>query len=190
MKYIIGLFVTIGLLILLIVLLTMGGGSKTKVPNSSQTLESYANSSATVRLTVEGPINAPQDHLATRITVSRDMTTYEQIRGYDGGVVKTQSFPNTLSSYDSFLRAIELAGFTKGVTTDALKNDRGFCALGSRYIFELDDGGKQLERYWSSSCSGPKTFNGNTNLNITLFRKQVPNFNDFSNDLNGSSNPF
>ena len=176
MKYLIGLLVTIGLIILLIVLLVTGG-SKSKVPHTSQSLSSYSNDDqALVRLTVDGPINSPQDHRATRITVSRDSTVYEQLKGYNGEVVNLKTFPNTQTSYLSFLRSIELAGFTRGDTSAALTNDRGHCPLGSRYIFEIEDHGKQLERFWSTSCSGPKSFQGSANLIISLFRMQVPGF--------------
>ena len=174
----------------MIVLLVSGGGSKTAVPSTSKLLTSYSNSSsALVRLTVDGPITAPQDHHAARITVSRDKTTFEQLIGYDGQVTSTQSFNNTQTSYLSFLRAIELAGFTKGDTAANLKNDRGFCPLGSRYIFEFEDNGKQLERFWSTSCGGTRSFKGNTALNLSLFRNQVPDYdkltsnNDFTIDL-------
>lgn len=182
MKYIIGLFVTVVLIILLIVLLVTGGSPKTQVPNSSKTLASYSNDpSAVVRLTVDGPITSPQDHHATRISVSRDSTTFEQLVGYNGQITTTQTYPNTQTSYLSFLRAIEIAGFTKGNTSASLKNDRGFCALGSRYIFEFEDNGKQLERFWSSSCGHVKSFQGNAPLNLSLFRKQVPDYDKLTN---------
>ncbi|MBC7708059.1 hypothetical protein H7Y63_02450 [Polaromonas sp.] len=177
MKYILGFFITVGLIILLIVLLVAGGGdsTKTKVPSTSKTLESYASTAATVRLTIDGPITAPENHRATRITVGKDSTTYEELQGYDGQVTKLETYPNTQTSYTSFLRSLEIAGFTKGDTSAALKNDRGYCPLGTRYIFELEDSGKQLERFWSTSCSGVKSFQGKTSLNVTLFKKQVPN---------------
>lgn len=176
MRYLFGFFITVGLIILLIVLLVTGG-NKSKVPNTSKTLASYANSTAVVRLTIDGPINSVQDHRASRITVGRDNTTYEQLQGYDGNVTLLQTYPNTPTSYGTFLRAIALAGFTKGDTASALKNDRGYCPLGSRFIFELEDNGQQLERFWSTSCSGAKSFLGNANLIVNLFKRQVPDFN-------------
>lgn len=181
MKYILGFMASILLIILLIILLVSGGSnSKTKVPNSSVTLASYASTEALTRLTIDGPITAPQDHRAQRITVSRDVITYEQLIGYDGQVVTTKTFPNTATSYESFLRAIGLAGFTKGDTAASLANDRGRCPLGSRYIFELENKGKRLERFWATSCKGPKSFQGSTNLNISLFKRQVPGYNKLS----------
>ena len=189
MKYLIGFLITVGLIILLIVLLVSGSGSKTQVPHTSKTLASYSDdSTALVRLTVDGPITSPQEHHATRISVSRDTTTYEQLVGYNGHVTLAQSYPNTQTSYLSFLRAIELAGFTKGDTAANLKNDRGFCALGSRYIFEFEASGKQLERFWSTSCDGTRSFRGNAPLNLSLFRKQIPEYNKFTSQNDFSIN--
>ncbi len=187
MKYLIGFLVTVGLIVLLIVLLVTGGDSKTQVPKTLRVLTAYSDdATALVRLTVDGPITSPQEHHAARITVSRDTTTFEQLVGYNGQVTQTQSYGNTQTSYLTFLRAIELAGFTKGDTSSELKNDRGYCALGSRYIFEFEAGGKQLERFWSTSCGGIRSFKGNSSLNLTLFRNQVPDYNKLTsqNDFN------
>lgn len=186
MRYLIGFFITVGLIILLIVLLVTGG-SKSKVPTTSKSLDSYSTSSAVVRLTIDGPINSAKEHRATRITVGRDSTTYEQLQGYDGNVTLLQTYPNSQTGYESFLRAIQLAGFTKGDTSSKLKDDRGYCPLGSRFIFEIEDNGNRLERFWSTNCSGPKSFLGNTNLVVDLFKRQVPDFYKLNDQSNSGS---
>ena len=108
MKYLFGFLVTVGLIVLLIILLATGGSSKTTLPNTSKLLTTYSNDpTALVRLTVDSPITAPQNHHAARITVSRDNTTFEQLVGYNGQITSTQSYPNTQTSYVTFLRAIE-----------------------------------------------------------------------------------
>lgn len=185
MRYFIGFLITIGLIVLLIILLVHGGGNKSKLPNSSKTLDSYAGTDATVRLTIDESIVAQQEHHAEQITVGRDQVTYEQITGYDGKVTKSQTYANTESSYSTFLHALDHAGFTKGNTASNLKDERGYCPLGQRYIFELIDNGDDVERFWSTNCSGPKSFLGNTSLNLQLFQKQVPDYNKLTNE-NGS----
>lgn len=177
MKYILGFFITILLLVLLIVLLVTGGDNKTSGPTTSKALTEYANTDSVSSLTIAGPINAQQEYRETRISVNRDTTTLEQIQGYQGAVTDLQTFPNSVASYEAFLRSIELAGFTKGDKSEKLKNDRGYCPLGTRYIFEFEAEGKQLERFWSTSCSGAKTYLGNTSLSVTLFKRQIPDFN-------------
>lgn len=182
-RYFIGLLVTIGLIILLIVLITHGGGSnKSKVPASSASLVSYATTSATVRMTIDGPVNAPQNHSQVQVSIGKDSTTFEQLQGYNGNVTNSQSFGNTEASYNVFLHALQLAGFTNGNTTAALKDESGYCATGDRYIFELIQNGKDLERFWVTNCMNtPKTFTGNLMLNRNLFEAQVPNYSRLSN---------
>jgi hypothetical protein len=69
------------------------------------------------------------------------------------------------------------AGFTKGNADKALSDERGYCPLGSRYIFELiDENGKTIERYWATSCGKPKTYQGNVSLTRSLFQAQVPDY--------------
>lgn len=154
------------------------------MPVTKTPLISYANTDTVVRETIDGPINAPQNHRQLQITVGRDNTIFEELSGYDGNVVKTQSYGMTQNAYDNFLHAIDRAGYTEGNTDSQLKDERGYCPEGRRYIFEVIQGGKDLERYWVTNCSGtPKTFNGKTNIVVDLFRAQVPDYNDLTSDL-------
>ena len=175
MRYIIGVLVAIGLVVLLIVLLFSGGGSK---PQNSKSLSSYANSDAVARLTIDGPEVSQQDHHQVQIEVSRDSVTFRKIQGYDGQVLDTRNYDNSLNSYSVFLHALAHAGFTKGNTDPSMKDERGNCALGERYIFELQQDGNDIVRFWSTSCGSPKTYGGNTALTLGLFQKQVPDYND------------
>jgi hypothetical protein len=179
MRYIIGVFVTIGLLFLLIFVLVMGGGkgsNTSKVPSTMKALQTYANTDATVRVTIAGPVVASQDYKETRISVNRTTATMESINGYDGVVSNSKSYPNTREGYVSFLRSIDRAGFTKGDTSKTLADERGYCALGNRYVFELVENGKTLQRFWSTSCTGVKTYQGNASTTLQLFERQIPDF--------------
>jgi hypothetical protein len=179
MRYFIGFLVTVGLVIILVILLFNGGG-KSKVPHTTKTLTDYATTDSNVSMTIAGPINAVSVHREQRVTVDRNNVTFEQMTGYDGQVVDTQVFANTDSAYDAFLHALQHAGFTRGNNSKALQDDVGFCSTGERYIFELNDDGKRLQRYWSSSCGSPKTYQGSLNLTLTLFQAQVPNYSTLS----------
>lgn len=184
MRYFIGFLITIGLIILLVVLLFTGGGGGSKKPKTPKSLADYASSNSVVRMTIDGPINADQDHQAITITVGQDDTTYEQIQGYQGTVVNQQSFANNQNAYSNFLYALGHAGFTKGDNSKALANEKGYCPLGNRYVFELINDGSTIERYWATSCGKPKTYLGNTNLTITLFQAQVPGYTNLTENLN------
>lgn len=180
-RYFIGFMITIGLLVLLIILLV--GGGKPKVPNASKPLYSYADTDASARLTIDGVINYQQSHQQIQITVDRNTVTYDQLEGYDGKTVNHRTYANSRNAYATFLRALGHAGFTQGNTSEKLKDERGYCPLGRRYIFELIDGGKSLERFWATSCGKPKTYNGNLPITRTLFQRQVPDFDDLTQDL-------
>jgi hypothetical protein len=183
MRYYIGLIITLGLLILVLFLL-FHRGNKTNVPTTSLPLYSYANTGSEVRLTIDGPINANEDHQQVQITVNQNVVTYDQFQGYDGDVVNQQQFVNSENAYTAFLYAIGLNGFTEGNTSSALSNEQGHCALGDRYTFELIQGGSDLERFWATSCPNVVgSFEGKLPLMLTLFEAQVPNYQTLVADV-------
>ncbi len=175
MRYFVGFLLAIGLIIILILLLFRGGG-KPKVPVTSKTLDSYATTSAEARFIIDGPVNADSLHEQIQISVNRDNVTFEHLRGYEGESVKLQNYPNNQSAYTTFLLALAHAGFTHGNTDPALSDERGYCPLGDRFIVELIQDDRTLERFWSTSCGGPKTYLGNANLTRALFQAQVPDY--------------
>lgn len=189
MRYFIGFLVTTGLIIVLIVLLFTGhsgnNGNDRQVqttgqkPKTTSQLASYADTDVVARLTIDGKINADSNHSAIRITVGREDVTYEQILGYQGAVVNRLDFANNQSAYSNFLYALGRAGFTRGDNNPRLANEKGFCPLSRRYIFELRDGDHDIQRYWATYCGGiPKTYQGVLSLTINLFQLQVPKYQE------------
>ena len=177
-RYFLAFLATFGLILLLLVLL-FHGGSKPKTP-TGRTLSSYASTDAVVRMTIDGPINADQNHQAVRVTVGRDDVTFEQIQGYQGNVVNEQTFSNNEPAYENFLLALAHAGYTQGNKSSALKDERGYCPLGDRYVFELTQEDQEIERYWATGCGSPKTYLGVLSLTIQLFENQVPGYTDLT----------
>jgi hypothetical protein len=175
LRYFVGFFLAIGLIIILI-LLIFGGGNKAKVPTTARTLDSYASTDAEVQMIIDGPINAAEDHQEVQITIDQYVTTYEQLQGYDGTVVNQQTFNNSQAGYAVLLHALTYAGFTKGNTNPDLKDERGYCPLGDRYIFELLQNNQDIERFWATSCGNPRTYDGNLALTVDLFKGQVPSY--------------
>lgn len=190
-RYFVGLFLTIGLIILLIVLLVGGGNdagsgnnAKPKVPITKKELISYANTGTEARLTMDGPINSPQEHKQAKITVSRTNTAYEQITGYNGQVTKKYTFSNTENSFSAFLHALAAVGFTKGDTSPEKQDEEGYCPRGKRYVLELNNGSKNIQRFWATSCGGDlKTYHGKLESTLDLFRAQVPGYNKLNDDF-------
>lgn len=182
MRYFLGFLIAIGLIILVIILI-FRGPSKPKVPATSKPLDSYVSTNAEVIMTTDGPVNAESLHQQVRITVERNNVTYEQINGYGGNVANQKVYANNADAFENFLKALSKAGFTRGNNDKALADEKGFCPLGRRYVFELTQGTQTLERYWATSCGNPKTYLGNLNLTLNLFQAQVPDYNDLVSDL-------
>ncbi|GAC1501144.1 MAG: hypothetical protein NVS1B10_05170 [Candidatus Saccharimonadales bacterium] len=174
MRYIIGLLVTLGLIVLLLVLIFHGGG-KPKVAN--KTIDSYAKTSSEASLTIDGPVNSNQVHQQIQIIVNKDTVKYEELQGYNGDVIHLQQFSNNENAYKNFLLALGHAGFSKGSTDPKLADDRGYCPLGSRFIYQLKNDNKVVERFWATNCGKPKSYLGNLSITNNIFKAQVPEYN-------------
>ncbi len=183
MRYFLGFFATI-LLIFLLIFLLFSGDKKPKAP-TGKTLDSYAATDAEVRLTTDGPVNAEEQHKQVRISVNRQNVTFEHIGGYNGNIVKRQQFNNTENAYTAFLLSLAHAGFTRTETKPdpALRDERGYCPEGDRYVFELVQNDKDVLRSWATSCDKPKTYLGAVGLTLDLFQAQVPNYSDLTQDI-------
>lgn len=174
MKYFFGFLASIGLIILVVILIVRAfnsGSTSTQTP-----LVDYASTGYQVSLTVDGPIVSDQQHVAYRITVGESETSIQTLQGYQGTVTAEKDYSNNSDSYAEFLRALDIAGFDKGVTnaTTEQNDDRGECALGRRYIFKIINGANTPQRFWSTSCGGEGTFKGNTQDVLQLFDQQIP----------------
>jgi len=183
MRYLIGLLVTIGLLILLIVLIITSAGNKSEVKTTSKTLSSYSTTNATTRAIIDGPINAIPVHQQIQITVGQNSVSYVQLTGYNGEVAVSRNYSNTQNSYYNFLRALTVAGFTEGNQDPKLTNNTGFCPLGNRYNLQLIQNGKFLQNLWATTCGGDKTFRGSLNTTLELFKMQVPDYETLVQNL-------
>ena len=182
MRYFVGFIITIVLIVLLIVLL-FGGGGKPEVQKTSKPLTSYINTDAVVRLSIDGPVNAEQNHRQEQYTIGRDNVRYEQLEGYAQTLRRQENFVNTQENFDAFLNSLSRAGFTRGNTAKELQNEKGFCARGQRYVFELIQNNTTIQRYWNTSCNQTHTYEGDTDLTLDLFRAQIPNLNELQSDF-------
>ena len=62
-------------------------------------------------------------------------------------------------------------------TARSSANEKGYCPLGNRYVFEIIEGGDAIQRYWATNCANRKTYKGNLSLTLMLFQAQVPDYN-------------
>lgn len=177
-RYLIGFIAAVGVIALLIVLIARSILSTPSTAPEHQpiNLPSYATTLNTVQFTIDSPIVAPEKHHSVVITVGQNQSTIKVTSGYNGEVVRQQTYPMTSSSYAVFLRAIYINGFTMGDNNPAKKDERGQCALGTRYLYEVIDAfGTTQQHYWHTTC-GTGTFNGNAATILRLFELQIPDF--------------
>lgn len=181
MRYIVGFLIGIGLIVLTIVLvvrLFSGGGNEAQ-PRVVD-LNSYSTTDTVVRITMDGPIVADAQHQQVRVTVGRDQVLFERLQGYQGDVTATQSYANNPDAYAEFLRALTIAGYTRG-DAKAPKDERGYCPTGQRYVYEAIGDGENILRWWSTSCSASQgNYRGRPSDTRNLFIKQVPDYRELT----------
>lgn len=180
MRYFIALLVTIGLIILIFVLLLRGGGGPAK---PQVNLTSYATTDAIVEMIIDGPITAEQTHREVKIDISQNQAILTVYQGYQQTVLRSQSYANNQSAFAVFLHALNVNGFTKGNPDPSMRDERGYCAAGDRYIFSLTNDDKDIQRYWTTSCNGGGTYNGNRAATIDLFQKQIPDYSQLTTNV-------
>lgn len=186
LRYFVGLGLVIVLLFVVIFMIIRGGGDEeNKVAESEREFTSYVDDSdVTISMTTVGPIVAAQEHNELQINITNSNASIDVMQGYDGNVISSQSYPISTAAFGEFLHALDKADFTKGDTSDDLKDDRGFCPTGQRYIFEVRDGSRSVQRFWATSCRTVKTYHGNLALTRQLFEDQIPDYSGLTSDTN------
>jgi hypothetical protein len=183
MKYFLGFLGVVALVVLVFILVIRGfSGSGDKQPKTESQLSDYTNTTTVMRMTIEGPVVADQNYDEVRITIGRDANTIEIVNGYQDKVISAKTYPNNSDAYGNFLRAIQLLGYTKGDTTGTLDDERGYCASGNRYVYEIVSGASDVQRYWIGTC-GVGTFKGSSAQIRALFRAQIPDYANITGKL-------
>lgn len=185
MRAVLGILIGLGLIVLVFVLIlrSFAGGGK---ENQNQIdLVTYANTNAVAQLVLDAPVVADQNHHTVKITVSQNQTEIDIIQGYQGNVVTTRSYPNNTQAYAVFLQSLNRINFASGNSDPAQHDERGYCAEGNRYIYSFISGGRDLLRFWSTSCKGQGTFGGSPDQTRWLFEQQIPDFDELTNPIDG-----
>ena len=127
---------------------------------------------------VDGPVVANSEHRSYTIEVNQNTVTMTVYSGYGANVIDQKSYLNTAESYETFLSALFNLDVTSRQRITDMSDDfaeRGVCASGRRFIFELDN---DLRR-WSTSCSRDQGTAGFPMNNVaSLFQNQVPDYRD------------
>lgn len=184
-RYIAGFLIAVGLIVVVIVLIihSLVGSPSPSNPSVPANLTNYVGTSTSVQFTIDSPVVSTDKHHDIIINVSNYQATLTVTQGYDNQLVRTQSYPMTSSSYAIFLRALNYNGFTQGDNDPTLKDERGRCALGDRYIYQIiDSSDNDVQRYWYTSC-GNGTFNGSVSAIRSLFIAQIPDYDKLTQDV-------
>jgi hypothetical protein len=181
MRYFIG-FLSVFALVLLVLLLIIRGLSGDDSDKNQRKLSDYARSDTVMRLTIDGPINADTEHQGVRVTIGRSENSVEILQGYRRIAVASQTYANNEQAYITFLKALQLLGYTRGNPDENLRDERGYCPEGDRYIFEIKTGSQEIQRYWRTTCK-EGTFRGDTTPVINLFQAQIPDYAEFTKDV-------
>jgi hypothetical protein len=173
MRYVLGLLLGIGLIVLVFILILRAfGGNPSKVEVE---LTDYAVTDTVMRLTVEGQVNVDQDHRLAKVIIGRSQNTMQLVQGYQNKVIKTREYASNEAAYTTFLRALDLQGYTRGNDDPRLEDSRGVCPTGTVYTFEIITGSSIVQSYWTTSCGGG-TFEGNSAVIRRLFRVEIPEY--------------
>jgi hypothetical protein len=175
MRYVLGFLLAIGLLILVIFLIVRGFSGDEAGPQAE--LIDYAQTDTVMRMTVEGPVNAEQEHRSATVTIGRSSNEINVIQGYQGQVLNTRTYASNENAYATFLRALDLQGYNRGDVNPENEDSRGYCPTGRVYIFEIITGSATVQKFWDTTC-GDGTFDGNTSVVRELFREQIPDYSD------------
>lgn len=158
---------------------------ETQVARSEQVdLAASADTALVTRITTSGEIKNKEDYNSIRISISRSKRTLEILKGYDNVPVEVVRFDNSQAAFESFLLALELRNFTES-KEGAGNDERGYCATGTRTVYEVIGNTDYQQRLWSGSCNKKiGTFNGDSKEVKSLFQAQIP---DYSSLVRGVS---
>jgi len=173
LRPILAILIGVGLLLLVLILIfrAFSGGKEATTPNID--VSTYANTASVATVLIDDPTQLDEEHRQVRITVSGTQNQFEIIKGYQGTVIDSRTYSNNTAAYGVFLESLKLMNYSSGDSNPALKDYRGYCPTGERYIFSFSDGNKDLFSYWSTSCGDQGTFQGNKPAVLNLFEDQL-----------------
>jgi hypothetical protein len=180
MKYILGVIGLFLVTIVAIILITRG---RTPAPQQQAgsprvTLSQHATAGTSASITTQGKLVGESDRRAIRIKITEQERRLEILKGYEEAVDQAYVFPNTNKAYETFLIALDRSGFSRERAEIRVRDERGVCPLGKRYVYEFKEFSQQLVRLWGSSCgeSSGGTFGGSGSTIRKLFESQIPEY--------------
>lgn len=184
-----GALVVVALIAIILIVSRSPSSNNPSTKPTAVKLTDYVNQNSTVVYTTKGKLIGDDQRKAIRISVTPTERRIEILNGYDETVERAQTYANTKSAYDNFMRALQNAGYTRA-RPSAYPDERGVCPLGSTYTYKLQTPGADKINTWSDSCRAAEgTFAGSAILVRQLFQLQITDYNTQVRDvrLAGSS---
>ena len=175
-QFIIFLTFVVGFVLILMLAFGRRPSSNTANPNTKKTftINDYAERDSKVVATFDGPINGDDAHRSIKISVSQESRTIDVIQGYEGKVIKTQTFTNNPDAYYDFIHALARVSFGRTRKTDT-QNEVGVCATGRRFVYEAYDNNERVARTWAATCNKGNSLATFESVN-NLFRMQITDY--------------
>ncbi|MCA9344288.1 hypothetical protein KC946_00465 [Candidatus Saccharibacteria bacterium] len=184
-RFLLFLSFLLGIVFLLIIVVSITGNrsSSDNVISANKVFDvaDYADRNSEVKTIVAGPIVGNDEYREVRISVTPNSRTIDIIQGYQGKVIKTQSFANNREAYTEFLDALSDQKF--GISRDTKLSLSGSCATGKRYVYQTFDNSEIVSDVWSGSCTRGSS-QGSTIQIQNLFRRQITDYYKFTAGLN------
>ncbi len=148
----------------------------TNTVNISKSITEQLKENTTLRLYVDGPVIADENHQSMQIDVTPKNRTITLFKTYNSTVFKKTTYENNQKAFEAFAQALDKAGFTSTGQSQKDTKYAGDCALGRVYHLVFIQGEKAVQDLWSTSCGTTRTFNGSMGMVLTLFKNQIPNY--------------
>ena len=182
--------VTIGAIILLILSIwgitsiarnLLGGNKSTSSTVKQINLDDYTNSGSAFSYTAQGPIVADENFQSYQITVTQNYRELKIFKGYNKTLVSNQHFGNNNEAYTNFIKALAHANFTSKNKNS--EDEKGACASGDRFIYQMTSDNQDVVRSWGSTCGGSGNYTGLGGATRLLFKAQIPDINNLTQDF-------
>lgn len=189
-RYVIGVLLLLFALVLIVLgfnlIRSIFKSDSNKPPSQtakSVKLEEAAQSGKAVQYTIDGNVVGKEEHRTIKISIDNKVRRVEVLEGYNGEIIKSQETINSPEAYKAFTSALSGAGFTSSRDPKGRGVEAQSCPLGRKFSYEVSPGASDAFRAWSTSCSKKEgTFTGNSSLVQTLFKLQIPDYNNFTRD--------
>lgn len=156
-------------------------GSSGKTAQDTKLANYTSNDAASVSWTMQGRLLGEDQRRAIRVTVTRNQRTVEILDGYEERTERQAQLSNSPDAFAAFVRALDIANFGQERTVKQA-DERGVCPLGSRFIYRVTDGTKEVMRTWSDNCTtadGPFGGGNTTKLIQQIFEGQITDYQKF-----------